>query len=143
MAASGALTVTTGDLVKPNGLAFSPDEHLLYIADSGASHDPSGPHHIVAYTVGSNGRLGDHHVVAEVEPGIPDGFRIDVEGNIWTSARDGVHCYSAEGELLGRIRVPEIVANVCFGGPHKSRLFIAATTSLYAIFLGVRGEGSP
>jgi gluconolactonase len=68
-----------------------------------------------------------------------DGFRLDVSGNLWTSAGDGVHCYAPDGTLLGKINVPEVVANVCFGGPKRNRLFICATTSLYAIFLGTRG----
>jgi gluconolactonase len=72
-----------------------------------------------------------------------DGFRLDVAGNLWTSAADGVHCYAPDGVLLGKIGLPEVVANVCFGGPKRNRLFLCATTSLYSIFLRTRGCGRP
>jgi gluconolactonase len=140
---TGRLTVATGELVKPNGLAFSPDERILYIADSGASHDPQGPHHIVAYDVADEGKLCNRRVLAVVSPGIPDGFRVDVDGNIWTSAADGVHCIAADGELVGKIRVPDTVANVAFGGTRRNRLFIAAAGSLYALFLATSGAQRP
>ena len=82
-------------------------------------------------------------VFAEIDPGVSDGFRIDEDGNIWTSAGDGVHCYSPAGELLGKILIPETVSNVTFGGPKKNRLFITATTSLYALYLNRRGVQWP
>lgn len=141
--ARGTIDVAADDFVKPNGLAFSPDESHLYIADTGASHDPDGPHHIRAFTVGSDGRLSGGEVFAEVAPGLPDGFRLDTDGNVWTSAGDGVHCYSPEGALLGKIRVAETVSNVCFGGPRRNRLFITATTSLYSVFVGATGAQRP
>jgi gluconolactonase len=130
----------TTDFVKPNGLAFSPDEQLLYIADTGVSHVKGGPRHLRRFTVGNDGRtLSGGEVFATCTAGWFDGFRLDVQGNIWTSAGDGVHCYSPDGTLLGKIHIPEIVANVCFGGPKRNRLFICATTSLYAIFVATRG----
>ena len=141
--ASGTIAVAVDDFVKPNGLAFSPDESILYIADSGVSHDPDGPHHIRAFDVGKDGSLSGGRVFAEINPGLPDGFRVDTEGNIWTSAGDGVHCYSPEGELLGKIHVPETVANVAFGGPRRNRLFITATTSLYSVFVAAIGAQRP
>lgn len=141
--ARGTLDVVADDFVKPNGLAFSPDESLLYVADSGVSHDPAGPHHIRAFTVGTNGTLTGGGVLVEVSPGLPDGFRVDTDGNIWTSAGDGVHCYAPGGALLGKIRVPETVANVAFGGPRRNRLFIAATTSLYSVFVAATGAQRP
>ncbi|MBI2563755.1 MAG: SMP-30/gluconolactonase/LRE family protein [candidate division NC10 bacterium] len=140
---SGELSSVCGDMVKPNGLAFSPDERTLYVADSGASHDLAGPHHILAFDVTEAGALRNRRVFAVIEPGIPDGFRVDVDGNVWTSAEDGVHCIAPDGELLGKIRVPETVANVTFGGPKRNRLFIAAASSLYAVYVGTRGAQRP
>lgn len=130
----------TDDFVKPNGLAFSPDESLLYIADTGASHAPDGPRHIRRFKVGADGRsLSGGEVFADCTNGLFDGFRLDTEGRIWTSAADGVHAYHSDGTLLGKILVPERVANVCFGGPKLNRLFICATSSLYAITLNAKG----
>jgi gluconolactonase len=140
---TGELRSACGDMVKPNGLAFSPDERVLYVADSGASHDPDGPHHILAFDVGDDGSLRNRRVFAVIDAGIPDGFRVDVDGNVWTSAEDGVHCIAPDGELLGKIRVPETVANVAFGGPKRNRLFIAAASSLYAVYVGTRGAQAP
>ncbi|MGH6891481.1 MAG: SMP-30/gluconolactonase/LRE family protein, partial [Dongiaceae bacterium] len=133
--ASGAVEMVVDDFVKPNGLAFSPDERILYIADSGASHDPDAPHHIRAFDVVDGRRLTNSRVFATIESGIPDGFRLDVQGNVWTSTATGVECWSPDGSLLGLIKVPEIVANVTFGGRRRNRLFITATTSLYAIYV--------
>jgi gluconolactonase len=131
------------DFSRPNGLAFSPDESILYIADSGFWPDPQGPHHIRAFNVTDDGRLTNGRVLAEVSPGIPDGFRIDVDGNLWSSAGDGVQCFSPEGDLIGKIHVPEKVANVCFGGPARNRLFICGFTSLYSVYLNARGVAQP
>ncbi|HEX3498171.1 MAG TPA: SMP-30/gluconolactonase/LRE family protein [Stellaceae bacterium] len=141
--ASGNLAIAADDFVKPNGIAFSPDESILYVADTGASHDPKGPHHIRAFTVRDGARLSEGRVFAEINPGLADGFRLDVDGNLWTSAGDGVHCYSPAGELLGKIKVPEVVSNVTFGGPKRNRLFITATTSLYAIYVAQAGAQRP
>jgi len=137
------ITVVADDFAKPNGLAFSPDEKTFYIADSGVSHDPDGPHHIRAFDVREDGTLFNNRVFANVSPGLPDGFRLDTEGNIWTSAADGVHCYAPDGTLLGKIKVPEVVANLTFGGPRKNRLFITGTTSLYAVFVSATGAQTP
>ncbi len=81
--------------------------------------------------------------MVEVAPGVPDGIRCDIEGNIWSSAQDGVHCYTPEGTLLGKIRVPEMVANLTFGGPKRNRLFITATRSLYSVFVATSGVQAP
>ncbi len=140
--ADGSLAIVTDELVKPNGLAFSPEENLLYIADSGATHQQDGPHHIVVYDV-DGACLRHRRVFATIDPGVPDGFRVDVDGNIWTSAEDGVHCYAPDGALLGRIRTPEVIANVTFGGRRRSRLFMTGASTLYAVFVGTRGAAFP
>jgi gluconolactonase len=139
----GRLSIVADDFVKPNGIAFSPDETTVYVADTGASHDPKGPHHIRAFAVEGGARLGKGRIFAEINPGLADGFRLDRDGNLWTSAGDGVHCFSPAGELLGKIRVPEVVSNVTFGGPKRNRLFITATTSLYAIYVAQEGAQLP
>lgn len=139
---TGDLRIVVDDFSRPNGLAFSPDESILYIADSGFWPNPEAPHHIRAFDVAGEG-LKNSRVLADVSPGIPDGFRVDVEGNIWTSAGDGVQCFTSGGDLIGKIRVPEKVANVCFGGPARDRLFICGFTSLYAIHLNTRGVQAP
>lgn len=137
--ATGELTVVADDFDRPNGLAFSPDETELYIADSGFSRgygfgvDASRPHHVRAFRVVDGKRLADSRVLAVIAPKVPDGLRVDSEGLLWISAGDGIHCYTPAGERLGRILVPEVVANLTFGGFGKSRMFICATSSLYAI----------
>jgi len=137
--ATGALRAVATDFVKPNGLAFSPDESLLYIVDTGATHVPDGPRHIRVFTVGEGGALSGGAVFATCQVGLFDGLRVDVHGNIWTSAGDGVHCYAPDGALIGKIRIDEVVANVEFGGPKRNRLFICATTSLRAVYLNTAG----
>jgi gluconolactonase len=137
---SGDVAVVADDFVKPNGLAFSRDERLLYVADTGISHDAKGPKHIRALKVNADGKsLGASSVFADCTAGLFDGFRVDIDGRIWTSAGDGVHCYTAGGVLIGKIRIPELVANVCFGGPMRNRLFICGCTSLYSAFLAING----
>ncbi len=137
---SGELTVVAEDFDKPNGLAFSPDESILYIADTGASHDPDGPRHIRALDVSADGAsLSNSRIFATCDNGLFDGFRCDTDGNIWSSAADGVHCFTPDGTLIGKILVPEVVANVVFGGPKKNRLFICGTTSIYSAYLNRRG----
>ena len=139
----GSLAVVANDFNKPNGLAFSPDESKLYIVDTGASHDSDGPHHIRLFDVVNGKSLTGGQVFTEVNPGIPDGIRVDVQGNVWSSAKDGVHCYSPSGRLLGKIKIPEPVSNLTFGGPKRNRLFITATTSLYAVYVATRGVQWP
>ncbi|MGF3057040.1 SMP-30/gluconolactonase/LRE family protein [Microbacterium sp. YY-01] len=119
------------DVEEPNGLAFSPDEKTLYVSDTSlASLGETGNHHIRAYDVDDN-RVKNGRVFATIERGIADGFRVDIEGNIWTSSLDAVLVYTPAGELIGRIPVPEKVGNVCFGGDDGTELFIAASTSIY------------
>jgi gluconolactonase len=141
--ASGAVESVVDDFNQPNGLAFSPDGRRLYIADSGASHDDALPRHIRAFDV-EDGRLRGGDAFALIDEGIPDGIRCDAAGNLWSSAGDGVHCFAAaDGTLLGKVLCPEPVANLCFGGPRRNRLFLTATTSLYAVYLCVRGAQWP
>jgi len=136
---SGEIRIVADDFVRPNGLAFSPDETKLYIADTGATHVADGPRHIRVFDVGENDKLRGGDVFATSTNGLFDGFRLDEAGRIWTSAGDGVHCYDSDGTLIGKILVPETVANVVFGGVKRNRLFICATTSLYSILLPVNG----
>ncbi|MEX5728720.1 gluconolactonase [Rhodovulum iodosum] len=141
--ATGEIAVVADDFVKPNGLAFSPDESKLYISDTGLSHDPDGPHHIRVFDVGDDNALSGGEVFVEVAPGVPDGFRVDVQGNLWSSAQDGVRVFDAEGRPLGRIKMPQMVANLTFGGPKRNRLFIASTHTLCAVYVGVSGAQRP
>jgi len=135
---SGQMSAAITDFVQPNGLAFSVDERVLYVAESGASHDDTVPAVIRAFDVGADGTVSGGRVFAEIDCGIPDGMRVDHLGNVWTSAGDGVHCFAPDGTLLGKILVPEVVANLCFGGPRGNRMFITATTSVYSVGLNVR-----
>lgn len=136
------INAVTTDYVKPNGLAFSPDETYLYIADTGASHDPGGPAHIRRHRILADEKtLADGEIFAECTNGLFDGFRFDSDGRIWSSAADGVHCLDQTGKLIGKIHIPEFVSNVCFGGERLNRLFITGTTSLYGVYLDVVGSG--
>lgn len=137
---TGAVTAVVEDMVRPNGLAFSPDERWLYAVDTGATHVPAGPRLIRRYAVTADGmRLEGGMDFAHCSAGLFDGLRVDVQGNLWVGAGDGVHCLAPDGSLIGKVRVPEVTANVCFGGPKRNRLFICATTSLYAIYLNTQG----
>lgn len=128
----GDIQVIAKDFIPPNGLAFSPDETRLYIADTGRTHGPQHPAHIRVFDV-QDGRLNGGSVFAECTAGLFDGFRLDTAGRLWTSAAGGVHVYHPDGTLIGKIRIPEVVANICFGGPKRDRLFICGTTSLYSV----------
>lgn len=128
--------VATG-FAQPNGLAFSPDERVLYVAESGSSHDPSVPSVVRAFDV-EGGRLGPARDFARIEPGLPDGLRVDARGHVWVSAGDGVHVFAPDGAILGKVLVPEVVSNLCFGGARGNRLLITATTSVYAVYVNAR-----
>ena len=144
---SGQARVVAGDFVRPNGIGFSPDERLLYVVDSGISH--GGPAYIRVFTVDGD-TLRDGRVFAgDFRPGMTDGLRCDVDGNVWCSmgwgdpSEDGVRCYAPDGALIGKIHLPEGCANLCFGGRKKDRLFMCASTSVYALYLNVEGAMVP
>jgi gluconolactonase len=141
---TGDIRIVANDFDGPNGLAFSPDETRLYITETGNQTEQSPRQYIRAFNVEPDGAtLSGGDIFYKIEPGYCDGMRVDEYGNIWSSAADGVHCISADGELLGRIFVPHRVSNVTFGGPAKNRLFIGGSTTLYAIFLNCRGVQFP
>jgi gluconolactonase len=132
---TGALDPVIEDVEHPNGIAFSPDEARLYVSDTGGDEGV-----IRVWDVVEGGaRLTGGDVFAHVAPGISDGFRVDVEGNVWTSSLDSVQVFDPDGVRLGKVFVPEKVGNVCFGGPEGMRLFVAGSSSLYAIDVGIRG----
>ena len=130
---TGRTTALVRDFVQPNGLAFSPDEKILYIADSGA------PKHIRRFAVGADGTLTGGEVFCKIDVGGPDGIRVDQAGRVWSSAGDGVQIFSPAGKLIGKILVPESPANLCFGGADGRTLFMTARKSLYAITVSVTG----
>ena len=137
--ATGDIRVAADDFTRPNGIAFSPDESLLYISDTGATHAEDGPRHIRRFSVKNDGTLAGGEVFATCTEGFFDGFRLDVEGRVWTSAGDGVHVYDPDGTLIGKVLVPEVVANVEFGGAKRNHLFICGTTSLYTVKVMTNG----
>jgi gluconolactonase len=136
---SGEAAVVVADMDRPNGLCFSPDERLLYIVDVG---------HIRVFEVEGT-RLTNGRVFVSMSPGGADGIRTDRDGNLWAAAGqggagfDGVHCYAADGTLLGKIHLPEVCANLCFGGIKKNRLFITASRSLYSVYVEALGAQMP
>ncbi len=132
---TGRTTAVVKDFVQPNGLAFSPDERKLYIADSGT------PKHIRAFEVKADGTLSGGQVLCKIDQGAPDGIRVDRDGRIWSSAGDGVQIFAPDGSLIGKIPVPEAPANLCFGGDDGRTLFITARKSLYSIKVAVAGAG--
>ena len=139
---TGDVEAVVTDFEKPNGLAFSPDESILYIADTGVTHVENGPKHIRAFRVDGS-KLSGGEVFADCAYGLFDGFRVDVHGNIWTSAGDGVHCYTPDGALIGKILTGQVVANVEFGGLKRNRLYICATTTLQSVYLNTQAAPPP
>ena len=140
--ADGTLTAMSRDFEGPNGLAFSPDERLLYVAESGAQFAENPTQHLAVMDVSDSG-LSPPRRFYKVEPGFTDGFRLDEAGNIWSSAADGVHCIAPDATLLGRIKVPCVVSNLTFGGRNRARLYICAAHTLYAIYTNQRGAARP
>ena len=146
---TGEATIVADDFLRPNGLCFSPDEDLLYIVDTGRSHDPDGPSHIRVFDVTTDNRLENGRVFVDMNPGMADGIRCDEDGNLWAAAGwagpgfDGAHCYAPDGTRIGQIHLPEICANLCFGGAGKNRLFMAGSQSLYAVYVETTGAQQP
>jgi gluconolactonase len=127
--------VVADDFSRPNGLAFSPGERQLYITDSRRKH-------IRRFDVAGDGSLTGGGVFATCDAGTFDGLRFDDAGRIWAAAHDGVHCFDPDGSLLGKLHIPEITANLTFGGPKRNQIFICASSSLYSIRVNFRGAGN-
>jgi gluconolactonase len=148
---SGDIKVVVDDFVEPNGLCFSPDEKKLYICDTGYTDAPANPSHIRVFDVDhAAGKLSNGKVFADMpKPSITDGLRCDTGGRLWCSVgwgdpnEDGVRCYTADGDLLGKVHIPETVANLCFGGQQRNRLYICGSSSLYALYTSVQGAMKP
>jgi gluconolactonase len=133
------MSAVVTDMQRPNGLAFSPDETLLYITDTSASHDANGFHHVRVYDITDERSAKNGRLFTKISPGLPDGFRLDIHGNLFISSEDSVQIYTSEATCLGKINVPEKVGNLTFGSSERNRLFIAASSSLYAITLNTTG----
>ena len=138
---TGALRQMTTDFVMPNGIAFSPDESVLYIVDTGSTHRPDGPNHMRRFRVGPDDTLTGGEVFATDPLKCFDGFRADIAGRLWCGARHGVDCYNPDGTLIGKIAIPERVGNLTFGGPNSDELLMCGTTSIYRLQVVVRGLG--
>ena len=144
---TGTARVVAGDFTRPNGLAFSPDERRLYVVDSGITH--GGPSHIRVFDVQGDILAGGGVFAEDFAPGLTDGLRTDTDGNVWASmgwgdpSEDGVRCYHPSGDLIGKVHLPEGCANLCFGGPKRHRLFMAASTSIYSLHLNATGAQRP
>jgi gluconolactonase len=137
---TGQTTIAVGDMERPNGLAFSPDEKLLYVVDT-----PGGAKTVHVYDMVDDGaKAANGRVFFDAMPGYADGIRVDTEGNLWCGfsggeGEDGVAVFAPDGALIGRILLPERCANVCFGGPKRNRLFMAASQSVYALYVEAQG----
>lgn len=146
---TGAATVVLGDFDRPNGLCFSPDWSKLYVVDTGSEAKPAGSRPIHVFDVTDDGKLTNGRLFADLAPGGSDGIRCDTDGNVWSAAGwggpeiDGVHCYAPNGDLIGKIHLPESCANLCFGGVKKNRLFMAASQSIYAVYVEAVGAQWP
>jgi gluconolactonase len=142
--ARGDTRIVADDFDGPNGLAFSPDESRLYVSETGDQTKDHPRQYIRVFDVAADrSTLTRGDIFHKVEPGYCDGMRVDEDGNIWSSAADGVHCINSVGELLGKIFVPHRVSNLTFGGSAKNRLFIGGSNTLYSIFLNCRGVQAP
>jgi gluconolactonase len=140
---TGNISVAADDFDGPNGLVFSPDESRLYVSETGDQTTDNPKQYIRVFDVGLNGTLSGGDIFHKIAPGYADGLTTDEDGNIWSSAGDGVHCIDPHGRLLGKVLVPYRVSNLTFGGLHRNRLFIGGSHTLYAIFLNRRGVTRP
>jgi gluconolactonase len=137
---TGQATMATGDVNRPNGLCFSPDESKLYVVESGVS-----PRVIRIFDVVDGGtKLANGRVFVNAEKGLPDGMRCDTDGNLWCGfgggeGEDGVAIFAPDGKLIGRILLPERCSNLCFGGPKRNRLFMTGSQSLYSLYVNTQG----
>jgi gluconolactonase len=136
---NGELTAVAEDFDKPNGLAFSPDESVLYISDSGFTHGDDRPHHIRAFDVVDGKTLTNSRIICEVSPHVPDGLRVDTDGNLYVTSGDGVQVFTPDGDMIGKFVTPEVAANCCFGMADKQTLFICATSSVWMVRLKSTG----
>jgi gluconolactonase len=132
------ISMVSEDFDKPNGITFSPDESVLYVGDTGRTHGEFRPHNLMAFDVAGD-KLENPRLFADVDPHVPDGFRADVNGNIWVAAGDGVQVFNPAGKLLGKIHTPEVSANLSFGMSDSQTLFIGATSSIWSIELNIAG----
>ncbi len=146
---AGQATVVVSDVEKPNGICFSPDEKRLYLVDTRTPKQASDPCPIYVYDVVDGVKLANRRMFVNMSPGLSDGIRCDVDGNVWSAAGwggaeyNGVHVFAPDGTLIGKIHLPETCANLCFGGAKKNRLFMAASQSLYAVYVGTEGALTP
>jgi gluconolactonase len=140
---SGKLAVVVDDFERPNGLAFSPDESELYVADSAVSHNPGASRHIRAFKVGRNNALSGGKPRFIFKDGVPDGFRVDTDGNVWSSSGPAIYVFAREGDVLGKINFPQNVSNLVFGGPKRNRLFVTCTHELYSVYVTATGVQQP
>lgn len=140
---TSALTAVADDFDKPNGLCFSPDEARLYVGDTGRTHGEQRNHHVRVFDVVDGRRLANGRLFADIDPWVPDGMRVDVAGNLYVTAGDGVQVFAPDGTLLGKLLTPEVAANCAFGGPQGDTLIIAATSSVWRIRLNTRGAHLP
>jgi len=144
---TGTASVVADDFTRPNGICFSPDEKTLYVIDSGITH--GGPANIRSFAVNGEKLSGGKVFAENFAPGFTDGMRTDTDGNVWCSMgwadpkEDGVRCYAPSGDLIGKVHLPETCANLCFGGRRKNRLFMAASTSVYAVYVAATGALKP
>ena len=139
---TGKIEIVSDRFDRPNGIAFSPDESVLYVSDTG--HEPDSPEaSIHAFDAAPDGALSNHRIYARPDSGKSDGFRVDTDGNVWSSAGDGVHVFSPAGELLGVVLTPDRNANLDFGGPDGTTLFIAVNQEAYSIKVNARRAARP
>ena len=134
------LEVVSKEFLKPNGIAFSVNEEKIYIADSGGSHDVNAPNQIMVYDVVDNKILKNGRVFHKFNPFFADGFRVDKDDNIWTSAGKGIKCFNPQGEVIGQFLFPDLVANLTFGGEDSNILYVTATSNLYSMELNQQGK---